>query len=152
MVEKWGYGTSASEAPFAWRFTIVRQLYAPNSHAYDNEPMVGELLASALEVAQHSKPDVRVAALLRIARVQTVLDRGQARRTFEQALDTIRRIPGRDGAFLLEHARLFAAAIAPDLTSDYIRALRSRESPLFVSECLDGIDPTRTHRGQTYRQ
>jgi hypothetical protein len=65
------------------------------------EPMVGELLASAFEVAQHSKPDVRVAALLRIARVQTALDRGQARETFDQALDEIRRIPGRDGAFLL---------------------------------------------------
>jgi hypothetical protein len=77
--------------------------------------MVGELLASAFEVAQHSKPDMLVAALLRIARVQTAVDRGQARSTFEQALDEIRRIPGRDATFLLEHARFFAAAIAPDL-------------------------------------
>jgi TonB family protein len=74
-----------------------------------------ELLASAYEAARHSKPDVRVAALLRIARVQTVLDRGQARRTLELALDEIRRIPGRDGALLLDHARTFAAVIAPDL-------------------------------------
>jgi hypothetical protein len=77
--------------------------------------MAGELLASAYEAAERSKPDVRVAALLRIARVQIALDRGQARRTFEQALDEIRRIPGRDATFFLEHTRFFAAAIAPDL-------------------------------------
>ena len=77
--------------------------------------MAGELLASAYEAAERSKPDVRVAALLRIARVQTALDRGQARRTFEQALDEIRLIPGRNATFFLEHARFFAAAIAPDL-------------------------------------
>jgi hypothetical protein len=89
--------------------------YASNSHVYHNEPMAGELLASAYEAARHSKPDVRVAALLRIARVETALDRGQARRAFEQALDEVQRIPGRDGASFLEHARLLAAAIAPDL-------------------------------------
>ena len=77
--------------------------------------MAGELLASVYETALHSKPDVRAAALFRIARVQTRLDRAQARRTFEQALDEIRRIPGRDGAFFLDQVRLFAAAIAPDL-------------------------------------
>lgn len=58
-------------------------------------PMAGELLASAYEAAERSKPDVRVAALLRIARVQTALDCGQARRTFEQALDEIRLIQDR---------------------------------------------------------
>jgi hypothetical protein len=47
--------------------------------------------------------------------VRTAFDRLQARQTFEQALEEIRRIPGRDGAYLLDHARLFAAAIAPDL-------------------------------------
>lgn len=77
--------------------------------------MLEELLASASEAARHSAPDVRVAVLLRIARVQTAFDRGRARSTFEQALDEMRGIPGRDGAFLLEHARLFAAAVAPDL-------------------------------------
>ena len=72
-------------------------------------------MASAYEAALHSKPDVRAAALFRIAQVQTALDRAQARKTFEQALDEIRRIPGRDGAFFLDRVRLFAAAIAPDL-------------------------------------
>jgi hypothetical protein len=37
--------------------------------------------------------------------VQTAVDRGRARRPFEQALDETRRFPGRDGAFFLEHAR-----------------------------------------------
>ena len=77
--------------------------------------VVGELLTTTYAAALHSKRDVRAAALLRIARVQTTFDRGQARSTFEQALDEIRRISGQDGAFLLEHARLFAAAAAPDL-------------------------------------
>jgi len=79
------------------------------------ELMVGELLASAFEVAQHSNPGVRVATLLRIARVEIAIDRSRARSTFEQALDEIRRIPGRDATFFMDYARLFAAAIAPDL-------------------------------------
>lgn len=79
--------------------------------------MVGDLLTSAYAAALESQPDVRAAALMRIARVQTALDRHQARRTFGQALEEIRRIPGRDGAFLLGHARPFAAAVAPDLLS-----------------------------------
>jgi hypothetical protein len=79
--------------------------------------VLGELLTAAHEAAQRSSPDVRAPALLRIARVQTAIDRRQARTTFEQALDEIRRIPGQDGAFLLDHARLFAAAIAPELVA-----------------------------------
>jgi hypothetical protein len=97
------------DLPLPGRFT--RQIPA----SITMELMVRELLASAFEVAQHSNPDVRVAALLRIARVQTVLDRDRARRTFEQALDELRGIPGRYGASFLDLARLFAAAIAPDL-------------------------------------
>jgi len=77
--------------------------------------MPDDLLSRAWEQAERSKPPVRAAALLRIARVQTVFDRDQARRTFERALDETRRLPGRDGEFLLEQARLLAAAVAPDL-------------------------------------
>jgi hypothetical protein len=77
--------------------------------------MADELLALAWEAAEKSKPAVRAAALLRISRVETTFDRVQARKTFAQALDGIRRLPGRDGQFLLEHARLFAAAVAPDI-------------------------------------
>ena len=82
---------------------------------YHNGTYGGGIVGERIRGGQRSKPDVRVAALMRIARVQTAVERGQARNTFEQALDEIERIPGRDAPFLLEHARFFAAAIAPDL-------------------------------------
>jgi hypothetical protein len=56
-----------------------------------------------------------VAALLRIARVQMAFDGDQARHTFQQALDEIRGLSGLGGEFLLEQARLLAAAVAPHL-------------------------------------
>jgi hypothetical protein len=77
--------------------------------------MPDDLLAGALAQAERSEPPVRAAALLRIARVQTAFDRGEARLTFQRALDETRRISGRDGEFLLEQAQLLAAAVAPDL-------------------------------------
>jgi hypothetical protein len=77
--------------------------------------MPDDLLAGALAQAERSEPPVRAAALLRIARVETAFDRGQARLTFQRALDETRRISGRDGEFLLEQAQLLAAAVAPDL-------------------------------------
>ncbi|MGB6942994.1 MAG: hypothetical protein WBE37_11405 [Bryobacteraceae bacterium] len=76
--------------------------------------MLYQLLAEAQSQADKSKPDVRAAALMRIARVQTAFDRHQARATFEQALKEIRQLPGRDGEFLLQQARLLAAAVAPE--------------------------------------
>jgi hypothetical protein len=99
--------------------------------------MPDDLLARAWEQAERSKPPVRAAALLRIARVQTVFDRDQARRTFERALDETRRLSGRDGEFLLEQARLLAAAVAPDL----LREIPSAGHPprQFSSEMLGRI-------------
>jgi len=43
--------------------------------------MLDDLLAGARAQAERSEPPVRAAALLRIARVQTAFDRGQARRS-----------------------------------------------------------------------
>ncbi len=80
--------------------------------------MPDELLTPAREQAEKSEPGVRVAALLRIARVESAVDREQARKTFEQALTETRQIAGADGDFLLKHARLIAAAVAPDLVPD----------------------------------
>jgi hypothetical protein len=60
---------------------------------------------------------VRAAALLRIARVETAVNPSAARNIFERGLDSIRRLPGLDGEFLLEQAALIAAAVAPDLLS-----------------------------------
>jgi hypothetical protein len=80
--------------------------------------MPDDLLALALEQAERSEPTVRVAALLRIARVQSAVDRPSARKTFERALSETRGITGVDGSFLLAHARLVAAAVAPELLPD----------------------------------
>jgi hypothetical protein len=80
--------------------------------------MPDDLLALALEQAERSEPTVRVAALLRIARVESAVDRQYALKTFEGALTETRAITGVDGSFLLAHARLVAAAVAPELLPD----------------------------------
>jgi hypothetical protein len=80
--------------------------------------MPDDLLALAVERAERSEPAVRVAALLRIARVESAVDREQARKTFERALTETRQITEVDGNFLLAHARLVAAAVAPELLPD----------------------------------
>jgi hypothetical protein len=72
-------------------------------------------MAQARKQAERSSPPVRAAARLRIARVQSALDPGQARITFEMALDEIRSFPGRDRDFFFEQAQQIAAAFAPDL-------------------------------------
>jgi hypothetical protein len=80
--------------------------------------MVHELLAAAWQQAEKSDPPVRAAALLRIARVETTFDRDRARTTFERALDETRQLPGRDGEFLLDQARLVTAAVAPEILDE----------------------------------
>src|SRR5271157_5913056 len=80
--------------------------------------MPDDLLARAREQAERSTPPVRAAALLRIARVETATCRHQARRTFEQGLDEVRRLSGLERQFLLEQACLLAAAVAPDVLSE----------------------------------
>jgi hypothetical protein len=72
-------------------------------------------LARAQEQAARSTPPARAAAMLRIARVQLAFDRGQARITFEMGLRI--RVSSRDATceFLLDQARLLAAAVAPNL-------------------------------------
>jgi hypothetical protein len=80
--------------------------------------MPDDLLTPARDQAERSEPGVRVAAFLRIARVESVVDPGQGRKTFERALSEIRQITGVDGDFLLAHARLVAAAVAPGLLPD----------------------------------
>jgi hypothetical protein len=58
--------------------------------------MPDDLLALALEQAERSEPTVRVAALLRIARVESAVDRQYARKTFERALTETRAFIGTD--------------------------------------------------------
>jgi hypothetical protein len=82
--------------------------------------MLHDLLIEARDQAEKSEPMVRVAALLRIARVESAVDREKSRETFDQTLAEIRRITGQEGNFFLEHARLIAAAVAPDLLPDIV--------------------------------
>ncbi len=58
---------------------------------------------------------IRAVARMRIARVQSVKDAGQARVTFEMALDEIRSLSGRERQVIFEQAQQIAAAIAPEL-------------------------------------
>ena len=84
---------------------------------------------------------MRVAALLRIARVQTALDRGQARITFEIALEEVQRLKGRERESMVQLARLIAAAVAPDLLDEIPSSshgpMREFESGMLVKTMLD---------------
>src|SRR5215813_12312503 len=100
------------------RSCTVRAQYTAGERAGSSTPLCNtipgmgmDLLAGALEQAERSEPAVRVAALLRIARLQPS---AEARDTLEKGLEAARQIGGRNGAFLLEQARLAAAAVAPE--------------------------------------
>ena len=77
--------------------------------------MADDLMAPARKQAERSLPPVRAAARMRIARVQSAVDPGQARITFEMALDEIRSLSGRDRDFFFQEAQKIAAAFATDL-------------------------------------
>jgi hypothetical protein len=77
--------------------------------------MSKDLLARARVEAERAAAPVRAAALMRIARVETAFDRGQARITFEMGLEEARALRGRERRDLLSTARLLAAAVAPEL-------------------------------------
>jgi hypothetical protein len=100
--------------------------------------MVNHLLSQAR--ARRSKP-VQVAALLRIARLQTAFDRGQARITFEIALEEALHLKGRDREFMVRLARLIAATVAPDLLHEIPSGsrgpMREFESGMLVKTMLD---------------
>src|ERR1700733_358673 len=110
--------------------------------------MPDDLLALALEQAERSEPTVRVAALLRIARVESAVDRQNARKTFERALAETRGITGVDGSFLLAHARLVAAAVAPELLPDIPSF--DRLPRRFSSETLGRIMLDHQHEGAAF--
>jgi hypothetical protein len=99
--------------------------------------MPDDPLASALEQAERSDPPVRAAARMRIARVQSASDPDQARRTFQTALDEVRKLPSHEREFFLEQAQLFAAAIAPDLISEI--HIRNQTHRPFQSQTLGRI-------------
>ena len=55
---------------------------------------------------------------MRIARVEMVDDRLMALFTFQRGLEEARDLSGHDGEYMLDQARLLAAAVAPDLIQD----------------------------------
>jgi hypothetical protein len=77
--------------------------------------MADDLMAHARKQAERSLPPVRAAARMRIARVQSAVDPGQARITFEMAIDEVRSLHGRDRDYFFQDAQKIAAAFAPDL-------------------------------------
>jgi hypothetical protein len=86
-----------------------------------------DLLASALSQAERSDAPVRAAALMRIARVQTVLAPSEARQTFGRGLQEMQLLPPSHMDFLLqEQARMLAAAVDPDLVSSIPPTERAR--------------------------
>jgi hypothetical protein len=82
--------------------------------------MPKDLLARARVEAERARAPVRAAALMRIARVETAFDRGQARITFEMGLAEARGLRGREGRALLSSARLLAAAVEPKLLPEIL--------------------------------
>lgn len=76
------------------------------------------MLERARDEAEKLAPPMRAAVLMRIARVLTASDRDAARELFKRALAEARSMPGPDGESLLEDARLYAAAVAPELVSE----------------------------------
>jgi hypothetical protein len=76
--------------------------------------MPGESLARLREQADHSAPEIRAAALLRIARVESAFDLAAALNTFDAAISAIRKLNDDSRLPLIRQARIIAAAIAPE--------------------------------------
>jgi hypothetical protein len=80
---------------------------------------------------------------MRIGRVEWAIDRRGARRTFKRGLEEARQLSGFDRDWLLEQARLLAAA-APDLISVIPSAGRPHGN--IVSKALCRIMLAHGHR------
>lgn len=82
--------------------------------------MPGDVLMKLVDQAERSGPEVRAAALLRIARVASATDRVAALRMFDAALEASKRqqqakgSPGHAAEFVAGQARQIAAAISPE--------------------------------------
>ena len=80
--------------------------------------MRNALLDSARRQAQRADPSVHAAALLRIARAESVGQVSEARRTLLEALDSIQKLPTLSRSHLPEEARYVTAGVAPDLLAE----------------------------------
>lgn len=76
--------------------------------------MPRELLAAATLQAEQSEPSVRAAALLRIARVLTKTDQGEAERVLDCGLALLATLPEDERTAIAPQAMCLAACVAPD--------------------------------------
>jgi hypothetical protein len=74
--------------------------------------MPHELLAAML-LAEQSEPPVRVAALLRIARVMTTVDQAESDRLLDRGLALLAELPEEERAAITPQATCLAACVAP---------------------------------------
>jgi hypothetical protein len=77
-----------------------------------------DLLENARRQAVKAEPSMRSAALLRIARAESVADATQARTSLLEALEMIRNLPGPNREHHFEEARTVAAAVDPALLAE----------------------------------
>jgi hypothetical protein len=79
--------------------------------------MWDDLIEKARQQAEKAGPSVRVAALLRIARVEAHWDYSRARQTLLEGLDAAQKLSEPARQYLLDEARIVAAAASPELLS-----------------------------------
>ena len=79
--------------------------------------MPTDLLSRARQEAECSGHSLRLAALLRIAYAESTSDALRARLTLTHSLDECRYVPRGERQYLLEDARIVAAAIAPEIVN-----------------------------------
>ena len=80
--------------------------------------MSDDLLANAREQAEKAELSMRSAALLRIARAESVANGTQARTSLIEALEIIRNLPSPNREHHFEEARTVAAAVDPALLTE----------------------------------
>ena len=80
--------------------------------------MSDDLLEKARQQAEKAEPSMRSAALLRIARAESVANATQARTSLLEALEIIRNLPSPNREHHFEEARAVAAALDPALLTE----------------------------------
>jgi hypothetical protein len=80
--------------------------------------MSGDLLEKARQQARKAEPSLRSAALLRIARAESVANATQARTSLLEALEIIPNLPSPNREHHFEEARTVAAAVDPALLAE----------------------------------
>jgi len=80
--------------------------------------MSDDLLENARQQAGKAEPSMRSAALLRIARAESIANATQARTSLLEALEIIRNLPSPNREHHFEEARTVAAAVDPALLAE----------------------------------